>query len=170
VLTGPAGPAVGGAVDLRPLHRAVDRVTRDLERLKFNTAISHLMRLVRWANEEAERMSALEWSNVSSTTVLLLAPFTPHLGEELWQRLGREYSVHEQPWPQADPEALREEVVTLVVQVNGKVRERIRLPAGASEDEAVKAALSSENVRRHLNQKDPRIGAYVPDRVLSLVV
>jgi leucyl-tRNA synthetase len=71
--------------------------------------------------------------------------------------------VHEQPWPQVDPEALREKVITLVVQVNGKVRDRIRLGAGATEDEAVKAALSSENVRRHLNQKDPRIGAYVPN-------
>jgi leucyl-tRNA synthetase len=164
----PAGP--GGEVDLRTLHRAVDAVGRDLERLKFNTAISHLMRLVRWADEEAERMSAFEWSNVASATVRLLAPFAPHLGEELWERLGQEYSVHEQPWPQVDLEALLEEVITLVVQVNGKVRARMRLPAGANEDEAVKAALSSENVRRHLNQKDPRIGAYVPNRVLSLVV
>jgi leucyl-tRNA synthetase len=170
VLTRPSPSGPGGEVDLRPFHRAVDAIGRDLERLKFNTAISHLMRLVRWTDEEAERMSAVEWSSVSSTTVLLLAPFAPHLGEELWQGLGQEYSVHEQPWPQADPEAMREEVVTLVVQVNGKVRDRIRLPAGASEDEAVKAALSSENVRRHLNEKDPRIGAYVPNRILSLVV
>jgi leucyl-tRNA synthetase len=167
VLTGSVPSAGGGEVDLRAVHRAVDSVTGDLERLKFNTAISRLMELVRWAEEERDGMSAAEWSEVARTTVLLLAPFSPHLAEELWERLENDYSVHQQPWPEADPEALHEELVTIVVQVNGKVRDRIQLPAGAGEERAMKAALSSENVQKHLNWGKPRTGAYVPDRLLT---
>ncbi|HEX9123526.1 MAG TPA: leucine--tRNA ligase [Actinomycetota bacterium] len=170
VLTAPVLAAAGGQADLRPLHRAVDSVSRDLERLKFNTAIARLMELVHWAEAERPRMSGPEWSEVARTSVLLLAPFAPHLAEELWERLGEQYSVHQQRWPEADPEALREWVITIVVQVNGRVRDRIQLPAGATEDQAVEAALSSEKVRRHLNMSTPRTGAYVPDRLLNLIV
>jgi leucyl-tRNA synthetase len=170
VLTGSVPSAAGGEVDLRPMHRAVDTVSRDVERLKFNTAISRLMELVRWAGEERQRMSATEWSQVARTAVLLLAPFAPHLAEELWERLGKEYSVHRQPWPEADPEWLKKTVVTIVVQVNGRVRDRIRLPAGASEEQAVEAALARDNVQKHLDGGRPRTGAYVPDRLLNLVI
>jgi leucyl-tRNA synthetase len=170
MLTTAVPTAPGGQVDLRPVHRAVESITADLERLKFNTAISRLMELVRWAEEERDRMSAAEWSEVVRTTVLLLAPFAPHLAEELWERLGKDYSVHLQPWPEADLEALQEEVVTIVVQVNGKVRDRIVLPAGAGEVQAVNAALSRDNVQKHLDGGTPRTGAYVPDRLLNLVI
>jgi leucyl-tRNA synthetase len=160
----------GGSVELGRLSRAIDAVTRDLERLKFNTAISHLMQLVRWAEEEGERMSETEWSEVARTTVLLLAPFAPHLAEDLWSRLGGAYSVHQQDWPQVDQTALRDELVTIVVQVNGKMRDRIQLRAGATEAEAVEAAVSRDRVRRHVGQRTPRTGAFVPDRLLNLNV
>jgi leucyl-tRNA synthetase len=162
----PVGP--GGVVDLRPLSRAIDAVGRDVERLKFNTAISHLMQLVRWAEENADRMSEVEWSRAARTTVLLLAPFAPHLSEELWSRLGGTYSVHQQDWPEVDEASLRDEVVTLVVQVNGKVRDRIEMAAGTTEHDAVKVALTSDRVRRHLDGRTPRTGAFVPDRLLNL--
>lgn len=102
--------------------------------------------------------------------MLRLAPFAPHLAEELWERQGKENSVHRQPWPQADADALREELATIVVQVNGRVRDRIQMPAGAGEEQAVEAALASENVKRHLNGRRPRTGAYVPDRLLNLAI
>jgi len=169
-LTRSSPSADGGPADLRSMHRAIAAVGGDVERLKFNTAISHLMQLLRWAEEEADRMNAADWSTVATTTVLLLAPFAPHLAEELWARLGHEYSVHRQAWPEADPSALRDEVVTLVVQVNGKVRDRVELAAGASEAHALEAALSSERVRQHLDGRTPRTAAYVADRLLSLTV
>ncbi len=169
-LTRAAPAAPGGEVDLRPLARAVDAVGRDLERLKFNTAISRLMQLVRWTEEEADRMSEAEWTDVARTVVLLLAPFAPHLVEELWSRLGGAYSVHQQEWPDVDEAALRDDIVTIVVQVNGKVRDRIELPAGATEAEAVEAALSSDRVRRHLDTRTPRTSAYIPDKLLSLTI
>jgi leucyl-tRNA synthetase len=170
LLARPAPSRPGGVVDLRALDRAADAVGRDLERLKFNTAISRLMQLVRWAEEDAGRMSLAEWWKIASTTVLLLAPFAPHLAEELWARVGGQYSVHQQAWPEADTAALKDDVITIVVQVNAKVRDRIELPAGATEAEALDAALSSDQVRRHLGGRTPRTGAYVPDRLLNLTV
>jgi leucyl-tRNA synthetase len=165
-----APSAPGGEVDLRALDRAVDAVGRDLERLRFNTAISRLMQLVRWCKEKADRMSEAEWSKVARTTVLLLAPFAPHMSEELWSSLGGAFSVHQQDWPEIDEAALREETVTIVVQVNGKVRDRIELPAGATEAEALEVALSRSRVRHHLGERTPRTGAYIVDRLLNLTV
>ena len=92
LLVGPPASGPGG-VDLRPLHRAVAAIQGDLERLKFNTAISSLMELVRWAREHRSSFSAVEWDRVVRAIVLLVAPFAPHLAEELWERLGGPYSV-----------------------------------------------------------------------------
>ena len=163
----PAGP---GGVDLRPLDRAVAAVGRDLGRLKFNTALSALMELARWARQQRPAMDAAEWARVSRTFVLLLAPFAPHLAEELWARLGGPYPVSRQPWPEADPAAVAEREVTLVVQVNGRRRDALPAPAGLDRERAVALALSSERVRRHLRGRAPRQAVHVPDRLVNLVV
>jgi len=158
------------AVDLRPLHRAVATVGRDIERLKFNTALSALMELLRWARQHKPAMDDACWERVSATFTLLLAPFAPHLAEELWSRLGRPYSVHLQPWPAYDPDAVQERQVTLVVQVNGKRRDVLETTAGLGREQAVAMALESERVRRHLNGRQPRKVVFVPDRVVNLVL
>jgi leucyl-tRNA synthetase len=162
----PAGP---GGVDLRPLDRTVAAVQGDLERLKFNTAISSLMEVVRWAREHRAAFSSPEWDRVARTIARLLAPFAPHLAEELWERLGQPFSVHTQPWPAFDPRALEEDAITLVVQVDGRVRDRIRARAGLSRAEALDLALGSENVRRHLDGGGPEDVVFVPDRLINLV-
>jgi leucyl-tRNA synthetase len=168
LLTTPEPPGPGG-VDLRPLDRAVAGVGDDIERLKLNTAISTLMELLRWARRHRAAMDAAQWDRVAGTFTLLLAPFAPHLAEELWARLGRPYSVHTQPWPVADPAALAAEEVTLVVQVDGRRRDAVPAPAGLGRDQAVELALASENVRRHLGGRRPRDAVYVPDRLVNLV-
>src|SRR6266542_3082644 len=129
LMSEPQSPGRGG-VDLRPLDRAIAEVGGDLERMRFNTAIASLMELVRWARRERAKMSGEEWTRVSGAMVLLLAPFAPHLSEELWSRIGGGYSVHRQPWPSHDPRALVAEQVTLVIQVDGKTRDRIQVPPG----------------------------------------
>jgi leucyl-tRNA synthetase len=106
---------------------------------------------------------------VAGTFTLLLAPFAPHLAEELWARLGRPYSVHTQPWPTADPAALAAEEITLVVQVDGRRRDAVPAPAGIGRDQAVELALASDNVRRHLAGREPHDAVYVPDRLVNLV-
>jgi leucyl-tRNA synthetase len=169
LVTEPHQPGPGG-VDLRPLDRAVAAVGRDLGRLRFNTALAALMELVRWARRQRAALSAAEWERVARTLVLLLAPFAPHLAEELWSRGGGPYSVHRQPWPDHDPSALQAERVNLVVQVNGKRRDVVAAPAGLSRQEALALAMDSERVRRQLAGRAPVRTVYLPDRLLNLVV
>jgi leucyl-tRNA synthetase len=168
LVTEPHRPG-NGQVDLRPLDRAVVEVGDDIERLKLNTAISTLMELLRWARQHKAAMDAGQWDRVAGTFTLLLAPFAPHLAEELWARLGRRYSVHTQPWPAADRAALATEEVTLVVQVDGRRRDAVPAPAGIDRDEALELALRSDNVRRHLHGRRPREAVYVQDRLINLV-
>lgn len=147
-----AGP---GGVDLSMLDRLTARVERDVERFKFNTAISALMETTSWAVAARPSMSAEEWSHVASTLVRLLAPFAPHLAEELWSRLGRAYSVHQQAWPSYRLEALAASEVTLVVQVNGKLRARLRASAGLGRAEALELALAQPSVAKYLPSQGP---------------
>jgi leucyl-tRNA synthetase len=168
LLTRPHRPGPGG-VYLAPLDRAVARVGRELERFKFNTAIAALMELARWASEAAPLMDAGERRRTARTLVLLLAPLAPHLAEELWARLGEPYSVHTQPWPEHEAAALAEDEVTLVVQVDGRVRARLRVPAGVDEAEAVRLALAAAPVAADLDGRAPRRVVHVPDRLLNLV-
>jgi leucyl-tRNA synthetase len=114
-------------------------------------------------------MSSEEWARVSSSLVLLLAPLAPHLAEELWSRIGGEYSVHQQRWPGFDQRALVDAHVTLVIQVDGKTRDRIQVPAGLNEEQALERAKGRENVRRHLTDDEPRRVIFVPDRLINLV-
>ncbi|HEY1331560.1 MAG TPA: leucine--tRNA ligase [Actinomycetota bacterium] len=162
----PDGP---GGVDARPLHRAIARVGRDVERMKFNTAVAALMEVVRWASSERAVMTGPEWRETTRTIALLLAPFAPHVAEEMWERLGGPFSVHRQPWPSFDPDAVHEDMATIAVQVDGRVRDRIQVAADADRDDALSAALRSDRVRRHLGDAEPRQVVYVPGRILNLV-
>ena len=159
--------AGAGGVDMSPLDRTVAHVGRDIERFKFNTAIAALMELTRWAGDQAPRMSADQWRRTATTLLILLAPFAPHLAEELWARLGEPYSIHGQPWPSYDPAALLDKTITLVVQVDGRVRARLRVPAGLEEQEATR--LAREAVHDHLRGRRPRQVIYVPDKIVNLV-
>ena len=164
----PHAPGAGG-VDLRQLDRAVAAVGHDIERLKLNTALSTLMELLRWARRHKPEMDAGEWDRTAGTFTLLLAPFAPHLAEELWALLGRPYSVHRAAWPAYDPAALRRREITLVVQVDGKRRDALPAPAGLDREQAVQVALESEKVRRHLGDRSSRDAVYVPDRLVNLL-
>jgi leucyl-tRNA synthetase len=168
LVTEPYLPGPGG-VDLRPLDRFIARVGADLEEMRLNTAIAALMEMVRWARRERANISGGEWARVLGAVVLLLAPFAPHLAEELWSRIGGEYSVHQQPWPAHDPRALVTEHVTLVIQVDGKTRDKIQVPAGMDQEQALQRAFARVNVLRHLATGMPRKVVFVPDRLINLV-
>ena len=100
----------------------------------------------------------------------MLAPVSPHTSEEMWQRLGKPYSIHTQTWPEVDEDAAREDEITLIVQINGRLRDRITLPASVTEAEARNAALASEAVRKHLDERQPIQVIYVPGRLINIVV
>jgi leucyl-tRNA synthetase len=100
----------------------------------------------------------------------MMAPVTPHVAEELWERAGQPYSVHQQPWPEVDEEATKEDVFTLVVQVNGKLRDRIVVPVGISKEEAEERALASEGAQGFIAGKEVRKVVVVPGRLVNVVV
>ncbi|HMK07844.1 MAG TPA: leucine--tRNA ligase [Anaerolineales bacterium] len=167
---GPVDPLASAGLH-RSVHGAIRQVSEDMEHFEFNTVVSALMELT---NAVAEaRQAGLEQTAVFrqavETLILLLAPVAPHMAEELWARRGRPYSVHQQAWPVFDPTALATEEITLVVQVDGKVRDRILVPAGIDREEAGRRALASETVRRHLAGKTPRQVVYVEGRLVNLV-
>jgi leucyl-tRNA synthetase len=154
------------------MHRTIKAVTEDFEHFGFNTAIARMMEFVnelfRLKDSETTRTPA--WREAIETLVLLLAPGAPHIAEELWERLGKPYSVHQQAWPAFDPELAAEEMIELVVQVNGRVRDRILVPADISEEAAIELAKSSERVRPYLDGKSVRRAVYVPGKLVNLVV
>jgi leucyl-tRNA synthetase len=168
----------GGAseADLRKLRRKVHQtlrsVTYDFETLNFNTIVSGLMALL---NEMtvAKALGAFgspDWLEAENVYLRMLAPVCPHIAEELWVRTGHEYSIHNQLWPQVDEEAAKEEQIILIVQVNGKVRDRLTVPVTIGEAEAKAAALESEGVQAHLAGKTPKKVIYVPGRLVNIVM
>ncbi len=156
----------------RKVHQTIRQVSNDLENFEFNTVISALMELT---NEIiTARESGLSGSAVFKDAVkhllLLMAPATPHIAEELWVRLGYPFSIHQQEWPKYDPDAAKEEEITLVLQVNGKVRDRILVSAEISDEEARQLALANESVQRFLAGKEPQNIIVVSGRLVNVVV
>jgi leucyl-tRNA synthetase len=99
-----------------------------------------------------------------------MAPVCPHVSEEMWARLGKPYSIHQQAWPEVDEEAAKEDLITLAVQVNGKLRDHIEVPAAVSADEAKALALATEGAKKFMEGKPPRQVVYVPGRLVNIVV
>ncbi|MEX0784915.1 MAG: leucine--tRNA ligase [Dehalococcoidia bacterium] len=156
----------------RATHKAIRAVTEDIEQFSFNTMISRLMELST-AMQKARDAGPVEpraWDESLEALLLMTAPLAPHVSEELWERLGKPYSVHLQAWPRFDPELASDDEVELVVQVNGKVRDRIRLPAGASEEDVQAAVMALPRVAEQVDGKQPRRVIYVPDRLVNIVL
>ncbi len=149
----------------RSVHRTIAKVQQDLEELRYNTAIAALMSLL---NDIRRHGPADRW--VLESLVLMLAPFAPHLAEELWEALGHTDSIFRAQWPRYDPAALVEETVELAVQVNGKVRGRLTVPRGAPEEEVLRLALALPAVQAHVGGKTIRKQLVVPGRLVSFVV
>jgi leucyl-tRNA synthetase len=170
------------------VHRTIDAVTKDIDRWSYNTVVAHCMELLNLlqrygrgdpltgdrngqATPAGARPHADVWSEAFDRLLLLLAPLTPHVTAELWeQRHPGEPSVHLQSWPKADPELVRQDTVTMVVQVNGKVRDRIDVDAGISEADAQAAALASARVSEALNGATPTRIVLRPPRLVNVVV
>ncbi|HEY7489997.1 MAG TPA: leucine--tRNA ligase [Candidatus Tectomicrobia bacterium] len=156
----------------RKQHQTIRKVTQDMERFAFNTMVAALMEYsnVLGQSKVTPVVTHAVWQEAIRTLVLLLAPAFPHLAEELWQTIGGAYSVHQQAWPTWDHELAAEELLTIVVQVNGKLREKFQASADISEADAKVQALACEGVQRHLHGKQPLKVVYVPGRLVNIVV
>jgi leucyl-tRNA synthetase len=157
----------------RKTHQVIRKVTRDIESFSFNTAVAALMELRNslTATQREANISAAAWTEAIDSLLLLLAPFAPYISEELWTSRGHDYSVHQQPWPVWDEETAKEDTFELVVQVNGKVREKIEVEAGTDEETLKQIALASERIQEDwLNNKTPRKVIVVRGRLVNIVV
>ncbi len=155
----------------RKVHQTLKAVTRDFEEFEFNTIISSLMEL---SNEMVSTKSVLygspAWEEATEIYVKMLAPVAPHIAEEIWERMGKPYSIHTSSWPKVDDVAAAVEEITLVIQVNGKVRDRVTVAVDVSEEDAKATALASETIRKMLEGKEPRQVIYVKGRLVNIVI
>ncbi|WP_442939593.1 class I tRNA ligase family protein [Nostoc sp.] len=146
------------------LHQTIHKVSEDIQSLKYNTAIAALMSYFKMLQA---KLSIAEVELKSY--LLMLAPFAPHLTEELWQQLGESGSIHQQKFPQFNPQLLITEQVTVAVQINGRTRTTINLSPNASQEEAIAAARHTQAIQRHLNNQEVHRAVYVPGRILNFV-
>ncbi|HHU31011.1 MAG TPA: leucine--tRNA ligase [Firmicutes bacterium] len=172
---GSAPPSEDEKTLRQAFHSALKKVTVDIEeRFNFNTAISAIMEAVnaayRYTRKKGENVHAGTMAEILPMLVLMLAPFAPHLGEEMWQRLGQRESVHLQSWPEYDPTALQVEEVEIAVQVNGKVRAHLTVSSGLEKAELEKIAAADERIKRFTDNKEIVKVISVPGKLVNIVV
>ena len=150
--------------DLRAMHKCILEVTDRIDQMKFNTAVSSLMEYVNY-------MSSMEKipEEMYLTLLKLLSPFTPHLAEEMWARMGKTTLIVAEAWPKGDPKLAQENEVTIAVQICGKVRGTITLPKDAPRADVEAAALAVENVKRQLEGKEIKKIIVVPNKICNIV-
>jgi leucyl-tRNA synthetase len=153
-------------------HRTLKKVTEDMERFHFNTMISALMEYTNFLGRARDKgpVSGSAWREAVETLMLMLAPSVPYIAEEMWTRTGHPYSIHQQSWPKWNADLAASETFTLVVQVNGRLRDRFEVPVDIEEEAAKEMALSSPRVRAHTEGKQVERVLFVPRRLVNIVV
>jgi leucyl-tRNA synthetase len=157
---------------MRMVHQTIKKVTEDFDKIRLNTMVAALMELTNYMSKvkEAGTVSLKTWQEAIKLFLLILAPTAPHFTEELWQITGNKYSVHNQTWPKWDEQFVTSDEFTLVVQVNGKVRDRLTAPVSINENEAKKLAMDLEKVKPFITGKQVAKVFYVPGKLINIVV
>jgi leucyl-tRNA synthetase len=151
---------------LRRVHKLNQKITSDIEQLKFNTAVAAYMEFLNFAEANKEKAG----KDTLERMILLLAPLAPHICEEMWQKLGHQESVFKQNWPAADADLIKEDEVEIIVQINGKLRDKIKVPAMVSQEKAIELAKSSSIVQQWINNKPIKKAVYVEGRLINFVI
>ncbi len=146
-------------------HAFIKEITKDIAELKYNTAISELMIVLNKLEKEIQ-INRKDWE----AFLLLLAPFAPFIAEELWEKLGNKYSIHKQIWPRHDSKYLIQDMITLIVQVNGKLRSQIEIKSGVTQKEAEKLALTDFRIQRFTEGEKIRKVIFVKDKLINFVI
>jgi leucyl-tRNA synthetase len=158
-------PAEAAPELLKTLHKTIKKLTEDIESMRFNTAISQMMIFVNEAGKAAQIPVEL-----LKTFLKVLAPFAPHLSEELWNQLGEKELICKKAWPEWDAALIAEETIPIVIQVNGKKRGKLEMPVNADGQTIESAALESDEVKKFLEGKKPKKVIVVPGRLINIVV
>ena len=157
---------------LRLTHSTIKKVTRDIEDEKFNTAVASMMEMVNGLYKIKESHgidTSDEWRFALESLIQILAPFAPHITEELWHEMGHDDTVHVGHWPKWDEKYLKSSVMTIIVQVNGKLRAKLELPSDMDKQGVEEAAIADENVQKFTNNKPPKKMVYVPGKLVNIV-
>jgi leucyl-tRNA synthetase len=152
------------------IDKTIKVIGEDLEKLSFNTAVARYMEFVNWVRENSADFNQEQTQKVKETLALVLAPLAPHIAEEFWFKLGNENSIFNEKWPAYDENNLEDDQFELVVQVNGKVRDRIIVSANITEEEAKNAGQNSEKIKNYLEEKTPRKVIYVQGKLINIVI
>ncbi|NQU74129.1 MAG: class I tRNA ligase family protein, partial [Candidatus Omnitrophica bacterium] len=148
----------------RRIHLAIKRVTDDIEKFHFNTAISAIMELVNFAYQAPPTKTMLE------AIVMLLSPFTPHICEEMWKSLGYKQSILKASWPKYNPDILKQKEAVIIVQINGKMRARLNLPVDLNEEKLKEIVLSEASVTKWIEDKPVKKFIVVPNKLANIVI
>lgn len=160
-----------GKIVLRKTHQTINKATKEIETFSFNTYIASLMEFLNvLAKFKNEIYGSNVWNEAVRTMLLLLAPAAPYITEEIWSRLGYNYSIHNQSWPEYNADLAAEESVEIVVQINGKIREKIVVPIDSNEEELTKIAFDNEAIQALIAGKQVRKVIAVPNRLVNIVV
>ena len=151
---------------LRAMHKLNKKIDEDLEAMKFNTIIAAFMEFVNLCLENKKEVG----KDAIERFLILLSPFAPHITEELWHQFGKRDSIHKQIWPKYEPKLLKEEIITLVIQINGKVRDKIEVESDISEEKAKELALSRERVLKYVEGREIKKLIFVPQKLINVVV
>ncbi len=151
---------------IRIAHQLNKKINQDLEKMKFNTSIAIFMEFVNFACLNKEKLGR----DVIERALKMLAPFAPHMTEELWHELGFKDSVHKQAWPEYDSQIVQEDMITLIIQINGKMRDKIEIEADVSEKKAKEIALSKEKIKKWIGNKKIKKTIFVPKRLINFVI
>jgi len=157
---------------LRIMHKTIRKASGDIERFRFNTMLAALMEYTNTLSKmlETGSVTASEWKEAIKTLLILMAPSTPHMAEELWMELGYPYSIHKQPWPVWDKDLAADEEVTLVVQINGRLRDKLTVPVDIGEEAAMKLAFEQDRIKGYTAGKSVVKTIYVPGKLLNIVL
>ncbi len=151
---------------IKQIHKFNKKVENDMELTKFNTVIAAFMEFVNFCYENKKDIG----KDVIQRMLILLTPFAPHMAEELWRYLGNKDSIHNKPWPEYDSELVKEQIITLIIQINGKIRDRIETKVDISEEEAKKLTLGREKVKKRIVGKKIKKIIFVPGKLINIVI
>jgi len=151
---------------IRAAHQLNKKIDQDLERMKFNTSVAAFMEFVNFASLDKEKLGR----DVIERALKMLAPFAPHMAEELWHELGFKDSVHKQVWPKYDSKIVQEDIITLVIQINGRMRDKIEVEVNISEKKAKEIALSQEKIKKWIGDKEIKKTIFVSNQLINFVI
>jgi leucyl-tRNA synthetase len=162
-----------GTIILQSAHKTIKKVTKDIDSNKYNTAIASIMEMTNVLYKQLQDhgiQKSSEWKFAIESLLQLLAPFAPHITEELWQQLGNTDSIHIDSWPKYDPELIKDDVMTIVIQVNGKLRGEFVVETGASKEVLENKAIELNNQKHYTKDFDIIKTVVVPGRLVNFVV